>query len=151
MWKRRGSVKSFLLWALVWCLSSAALWSDVVLTDAEVAEIRTILRDTKTQAISLRISLEASQTESAELSARLAKVEWSLDETALRWERSEISLIDCLRDLDEARTSLEALKADYLALSESLTRQKRAASVWRAIALTSGVSLAVVLLYEWWR
>lgn len=133
----------FLIFSLLFFWSPLPSWSDVVLTDAEAAEIRALVADTRLKASALRISLEASRTESAELSSSLAKVERSLDETVRKWEQSEIGLIDCLKDLAEARRSLETLRADYLALNKSLTRQKRAASVWRTIALTSVAAAAV--------
>lgn len=151
MWRNHGLVRSLSLCCLLCFLWPQALRPDVVLTDAEAAEIRSILQDTRRKALSLRISLEASKEQSGALRNRLATVERSLEETALRLERSEIDLVQSLRSLDEVRRSLEILKADYLALNRSLTKQKRAAAVWRGIALISLGVLAADAALDIWR
>ncbi len=165
MWtgKRVGLLLSACL--LLSCFLPQALCADVTLTDAEVTEIPELLRDTKAKALSLRLSLETQQRISAEQSEklkaaelrlrtaeqRLREAEASLSEAVLKSERSEASLINCLSNLDETQEMLSILKADYLALSQSLTRQKHAMRAWRAAALISG-GLAVGLGgYAWWR
>ncbi len=153
MWKR--FVIILLLFALSSSLLSPLYGAAVTLSEAEVAEIREILRDTKKKAALLRQSLEAQQTESLELLSRLRTVENRLREVEKKLQSSqeslELSQADLrksLLDLSEARQSLETLKADYLALSRSSTKLRKERDVWRAIALTSVAVIGGMALYH---
>jgi len=147
MWKSKKRLTAFFFLSFSLALFFPAVtYSEVTLTGEELATIRQSLADMRTQARTLKLSLIAQKDASAQLSGRLAKVERGLSDTARKLANSELSLIECQQSLGQAQSDLEILRKEYLALNQSLTKQRNETLLWKIIALISaGIATAIAI------
>ena len=146
MWKSVVSATSFFAGLLFFLLSlpSFSESRSVVFTSEQVTEIKSELSAMRSETNLLRNLLSESEADSMALKKKCSALEEKLIQSESRLMEASQDLASCGQTLIELRKEvgtlrqlLEELRAEFAALNESYSRQKKKTSFWRTATIVS--------------